>query len=179
MYVNALCTLWNTRRFSTGGSSTYKPSAGARTGIGRFVRGFAKAPGAFRTSYDAPPCTVWCPDGRRWSRAFQILNKIVRCPADFCKGRSDARPMSLYPQWPYRTPYGRSYILSITSYSPGEVCLKYIYNWLLIVRLFLPPTGAVESYEFGVQRGSTLMFCDHTIRSLYFWLPRYDPVAKF
>ena len=35
MYVDVICTSENTRRSSTGGSSTHKPSAGARMGIVR------------------------------------------------------------------------------------------------------------------------------------------------
>ena len=35
----------------TGGNSTHKTSAGARTGIGRFVKRVLKVPGACQTSY--------------------------------------------------------------------------------------------------------------------------------
>ena len=38
-----------------GGSSTHKTSAGARTGIGRFVKRFLKVSGACQTSFDARP----------------------------------------------------------------------------------------------------------------------------
>ena len=39
----------------TGGSSTHKTSAGARRGIGWFVKRFSKVPCSFHTSYDARP----------------------------------------------------------------------------------------------------------------------------
>ena len=51
----------------TGCSSTHKTSAGARTGVGRFVKRFTKVPGAFQTSNDA------------------IETKIVRCTSDVYK----------------------------------------------------------------------------------------------
>ena len=70
MYVNAIYIYMytsekNPRQFSTGGSSTNKTSGGARMGIGRFVKGFSKAFGAFQTSYDAWLVTVLCLDGHR------------------------------------------------------------------------------------------------------------------
>ena len=54
----------------TGGSSTHKTSAGARTDIGRFVKRFLKVPGACETSYDARPGTARCPDGHRGNRTI-------------------------------------------------------------------------------------------------------------
>jgi len=72
MHVDVLCFSENTRRFSTGGSSTCKDrpvpgraSSGAHTDAGRFVQIFFKAHGAFKTLYDAQPGTVWFPDGLR------------------------------------------------------------------------------------------------------------------
>jgi len=42
----------------TGGSSTHKTSAGARTSIGRFVKRFFNVLGACQTTYDVWPGTV-------------------------------------------------------------------------------------------------------------------------
>ena len=63
----------------TGGNLTHKTSAGARTGIGRFVKRFLIVPGACQTSYDARPGTVRCPGGARPAFAH-----IGRALDDFC-----------------------------------------------------------------------------------------------
>ena len=74
----------------TGGSSTHKTSAGARTGVGRFVKRFFNTISACQTSYDVRPGTVRCPVGHRPMFYESNLESYDNC---FIQKSSGARPM--------------------------------------------------------------------------------------
>jgi len=74
IYVNTICSSAKTFCFSPVAVRLIKhrpvpgwASSFARTSIDRFVKRFSIVPGDCKTSYDARPGTVRCPDGHRWN----------------------------------------------------------------------------------------------------------------
>ena len=74
LYIVIICTSNIAFRFSTGCASS-----GTRTGISRFLLWILKAPGAFKTSYDAQPGTGHRTLSRRSPLKPDVLGALTMC----------------------------------------------------------------------------------------------------